>query len=101
MRIGLVDVDNHNKLEDCYPNLVLMKLSAYHKSIGDDVEWHDPYKYYDTVYMSKVFSFTPEYDEPILTRKIVRGGQDGVFIWKTMTAKNTSIIRKTISFQNI
>ena len=29
MRIGLVDVDGHN-----FPNLPLMKLSAWHKSRG-------------------------------------------------------------------
>ena len=28
MKIGLIDVDGHN-----FPNLPLMKLSAYHKSI--------------------------------------------------------------------
>ena len=35
--IGLVDVDGHN-----FPNLALMRISAYHKSIGDDVEWYQP-----------------------------------------------------------
>ena len=30
-----MDVDGHN-----FPNLALMKLSAYHKSMGDDVEWY-------------------------------------------------------------
>lgn len=33
MIIGLIDVDGHN-----FPNLALMKLSAYHKSKGDEVE---------------------------------------------------------------
>ena len=37
MKIGLIDVDGHN-----FPNLPLMKLSAYHKSIGDSVEWYEP-----------------------------------------------------------
>lgn len=37
MRIGLVDVDGHN-----FPNLPLMKLSAWHKSRGDHVEWYSP-----------------------------------------------------------
>lgn len=32
MRIGLFDVDSHN-----FPNLPLMKLSAWHKSRGDTV----------------------------------------------------------------
>lgn len=30
MRIGLIDVDGHN-----FPNLPLMKLSAWHKKKGD------------------------------------------------------------------
>lgn len=37
MRIGLIDVDGHN-----FPNIPLMKLSAWHKSIGDSVEWYSP-----------------------------------------------------------
>jgi hypothetical protein len=54
-RIGLVDVDGHN-----YPNYALMKISAYHKSIGDSVEWANPlFGHYDKVYESKIFTFTP------------------------------------------
>ena len=37
MRIGLVDVDGHN-----FPNFALCRISAYHKSLGDEVEWADP-----------------------------------------------------------
>ena len=73
MRIGLVDVDGHN-----YPNLPLMKLSAWHKSKGDSVEWYEPFngliKPYDIVYLSKVFSFTADYELPIYAEKVHRGG---------------------------
>lgn len=73
MKIGLIDVDGHN-----YPNLPLMKLSAYHKSQSDEVEWYDPWKgvieRYSRVYMSKVFAFTPDYDRPIYADEIIRGG---------------------------
>ena len=56
MNIGLIDVDGHN-----FPNLALMKLSAWHKSQGDSVEFADPmFGRYDRVYMSKVFTFTPD-----------------------------------------
>lgn len=36
-KVGLIDVDGHN-----YPNLPLMKLSAWHKAQGDEVEWYQP-----------------------------------------------------------
>lgn len=45
MRIGLIDVDSHN-----FPNLCLMKLSAYHKSRGDIVEWWNGFTSYDLIY---------------------------------------------------
>lgn len=73
MKIGLIDVDGHN-----FPNLPLMKLSAYHKAQGDDVEWYNPLTgwvdEYDLVYMSKVFTFTNDYDAPIYSKMIERGG---------------------------
>lgn len=57
MNICLVDVDGHN-----FPNLALMKLSAWHKSQGDTVSWYDPlFSRPDKIYASKVFSFTPNY----------------------------------------
>lgn len=73
MRIGLIDVDGHN-----YPNLPLMKLSAWHKQKGDMVEWYEPFngllQEYDDVYMSKVFSFSPDYQYPIYAKRIHKGG---------------------------
>ena len=38
-KVGLIDVDGHN-----FPNLPLMKLSAWHKRKGDEVEWYEPFK---------------------------------------------------------
>lgn len=71
MKIGLIDVDSHN-----YPNLALMKLSAWHKAQGDTVEWYDVFAdHYDVVYKSKVFSFTPDYSLVISNAdKVVKGG---------------------------
>ena len=55
-----------------------MKLSAWHKAKGDNVRWYDPFdgliEKYDKVYMSKVFSFTPDYDRPIYADEVERGG---------------------------
>lgn len=71
MKIGLIDVDGHN-----FPNLALMKLSAWHKAQGDSVEWYQPMfsGHMDKVYMSKVFSFTPDYEYFIDADEIIRGG---------------------------
>lgn len=73
MKIGLIDVDGHN-----FPNLPLMKISAYHKSRGDSVEWYNPLTAWvyppELVYMSKVFTFTPDYQHPVNAKKIIRGG---------------------------
>ena len=73
MRVALIDVDGHN-----FPSLPLMKLSAWHKQDGDAVEWYDPLTAWknqpDLVYMSKVFTFTPDYPHPVHGRTIVKGG---------------------------
>lgn len=70
MRIGLVSVDSHH-----YPNYALMKISAYHKSKGDLVEWADPmFGEYDKVYMSKIFTFTPDDNSIYGGAEIVKGG---------------------------
>lgn len=71
MKVGLIDVDGHN-----YPNLPLMKLSAWHKAKGDTVEWYEPLfgGRYDKVYMSKVFSFSEDYMYPINADEVVKGG---------------------------
>lgn len=71
MKIGLIDVDSHN-----FPNLPLMKLSAYHKRNGDQVEWYNPLLsgHCEKVYMSKVFSFSPDYEWCIDADEIIKGG---------------------------
>ena len=50
-----------------------MKISAHHKAKGDMVEWYMPFgDRYDIVYASKVFSFTPDFDECINADKVIR-----------------------------
>lgn len=68
MKIALHDSDKTK-----FPNLALMKLSAYHKSIGDSVEWyfHLAEHTYDKIYSSKVFMFTPEED---ISPRALKGG---------------------------
>ena len=74
MRIALIDVDGHN-----FPNLPLMKLSAWHKQQGDTVEWYEPLFHsigepFDKAYMSKVFSFTPDYPYYVNAKEFQKGG---------------------------
>jgi hypothetical protein len=78
MKIGLIDVDGHN-----FPNLALMKISAWHKQHNDTVEWAHSLDTYDRVYMSKVFTFTPDYDTVINADKIIRGGT-GYYLTNTL-----------------
>ena len=93
-------MDGHN-----FPNLPLMKLSAWHKANGDSVEWYEPLdhgfpeKPLDKVYMSKVFSFTPDYPYYINAKEVVKGGsgyciqlQDGKEAYET--EKDTMLPRE-------
>lgn len=86
MKVGLIDVDGHN-----FPNIPLMKLSAWHKAQGDHVEWYSPLLSgrLDIVYVAKVFSFTEDYGFPINADKVIKGGtgyhiklRDGVEQWE-------------------
>lgn len=71
MRVGLIDVDGHN-----FPNIPLMKISSYYKKLGNSVEWYEPMfsGHMDVVYMSKVFSFTDDYQYHIDADRIYKGG---------------------------
>lgn len=71
MEIGLYDVDSKN-----FPNLPLMKISAYHKSKGDNVEFLNRLRHYDKVYVSKVFGdeYTQIDNTVINADEIICGG---------------------------
>jgi hypothetical protein len=74
MFIGLHDAEFDHMPQKTFPNLALMKLSAYHKAQGDMVEWWLPINnpYYDKVYSSKVFDFTPTNE--YLPEHTIKGG---------------------------
>lgn len=72
MKIGLIDVDGHH-----FPNLALMRISAWHKAQGDEVEWWwTDFLHYDIVYMSKIFSdaYSKDTPEPMNADKVIKGG---------------------------
>ena len=70
MRIGLIAVDGRGG----FPNLALMRLSTWHKRQGDAADWWNGFECYDRVYMSKVFTFTPDFDTAISADEIITGG---------------------------
>ena len=78
MNIGLLAVDSN------YSNLALMKISAWHKTRGDNVEWYNPFNRYDKVYMAKVFSFTEDYLQYITNADCVEKGGTGYDIRKVL-----------------
>ena len=71
MNVGLIDVDSHN-----FPNLALMKISAYHKNKGDNVEWWNGLKHYDVVYKSRIFTdtYSTDIDYCINADQVIKGG---------------------------
>lgn len=98
MRIGLIDVDGHN-----FPNLPLMKISAYHKAKGDTVEWYEPMLHglpnepLDIVYMSKVFGdeYSTDYEYFVNAKEVIKGGTgyhikviDGAEVFDSENHKN-------------
>ena len=78
MNIGLIAVDSK------YPNLALMKLSTYHKQQGDNVTWYSIFEHYDIVYMSKIFTFTPDYQYTIQNADHIEKGGTGYDIIKKL-----------------
>ena len=87
MKIGLIDLDYNGS----FPNIPLMKISAWHKAQGDSVEWYDfTSPQYDIVYVAKVFSWTPDYEHHINAKRVIKGGSgyniktiEGRETWKT------------------
>ena len=70
MKIGLWS-DCHN-----FPSLPLMKISAYHKQRGDEVEFVNYLSHYDVVYASKTYSFTEDIESKAIVQadELIRGG---------------------------
>lgn len=65
-KIGLIDVDNTG-----FPNLSLMKISAYYKEAGYTAELYKEGEEYDLHFASSVFTYT---DKPLLPENTIIGG---------------------------
>ena len=72
MKIGLISVDGHNG----FPNLALMKISAWYKAHGHSVEWYSPMfsGHMDKVFMSKVFTFSNDFEYYIDADEVIKAG---------------------------
>lgn len=67
MNVAIIDAEIIGKKKHRFPNLACMKISAYHKSIGDNVSLllsYNDIPQYDKVYISKVFTDTEIPGEP-------------------------------------
>lgn len=72
MRIGLHDADAEHLRNKTFPNYALMKISSWHKTHGNTVDWWQSKKHFDRVYSSKIFDFTKE--NPLLPYHTLKGG---------------------------
>lgn len=80
MKIGLIDVDGHSG----FPNFALMRVSAYYKNRGSDVEWAKQGIHYDEIWASKVFTFTEDVDYSKFDADVIHKGGTGYDIKKRL-----------------
>lgn len=81
MNVGIIDADLIGRKKHTFPNLASMKISAYNKRIGNNVELITDYNNlnrYDQIYLSKVFTDT-QIPENILKLHNVKYGGTGFF----------------------
>lgn len=76
-QIAIIDADLIGRKRHRFPNLASMKISGYHKDIGDIVSLllsYDNLTEYDKVYISKAFTDTPVPDNVLSLDNVVYGG---------------------------
>lgn len=83
MKVAIIDADLIGQKKHRFPNLVSMKLSGYHKELGDTTELVTEYSQellskFDKIYLSKVFIDT-EVPEWVLKLDNIEYGGTGFF----------------------
>lgn len=81
MRIGIIDADLLGRTNHRFPNLACMKISAYYKNKGCNVELlldYNDVETYDKVFISKVFTDT-QVPENVLKLSNVQYGGTGFY----------------------
>lgn len=91
-KIGLIDVDEHG-----FPNLALMKIARYYRQQGFEVNWYTPWERYDIVYMSKVFTFTPDFTQCISNADKVERGGTGYKMYDKTLPKHIDLLQPDYS----
>lgn len=81
MKIGLISVDNTK-----FPNIALGKLARWYKERGAEVEWYNALNRYDKVYLSKIFTFSPDAGYYVNADETEKGGT-GYDIHSTLPAE--------------
>jgi hypothetical protein len=77
MDICVIDAELINKSAHRFPNLAIMKISGYHKDLGDTVTLKLDYNNlnsYDIVYISKVFLDTEVPSDVLYLPNVIYGG---------------------------
>lgn len=91
MKIGIIDADLIGRKKHRFPNLACMKISGYHKELGDSVHLllsYDNVCDFDKVYISKVFTDT-SVPEEILDSSNVEYGGTGFYFDKAPNLPDT------------
>ena len=92
----------HTPDDTGFPNLALMKISAWHKNNGDTIEWFDGFTSrcigYDKVYSSKIFTFSDE--DKYLPYDAILGGT-GYGLMDTLSVEVDSIFPDYSIYPNV
>ena len=90
MKYALLDVDSHN-----FVNLALMKIARYYEG---DVEWAQPmFGNYDTIFASKIFTFSPEPNWNAYNYRTLEKGGTGYDISKQLPPEIEGIRKRDYS----
>lgn len=95
MNVAIMAVDS------LFPNLALMKISSWHKSRGDVVEWYSPFEHYDITYMAKIFSFTPDYTLWMTNTDRIQKGGTGYDLYTTLPEEMEFVVPDYSIYPNI
>ena len=77
MKVAIIDADLIGRKRHRFPNLACMKISGYHKAVGDTVTLelsYDRLNDFDRIYISKVFTDTPIPDGVLQLNNVCYGG---------------------------